>query len=100
MVTDRVLLIYASDDKGNLYIYKIQKVWGQVSIMKKTDIQLLHTKAAAEMIGICTGTLRTWRSQGKGPKYYKCIGKKGAVRYAASDLIEWINKLRQNSPKL
>lgn len=67
--------------------------------MHNKDIVLLDTKAASQIIGIRAGTLRTWRSQGKGPKYYKCEGKKGAVRYAMMDLMEWVKKLSQNSPK-
>lgn len=65
--------------------------------MSKND--LLNTNEASEIVGIRSGTLRAWRSQGKGPKFYKAPGKKGAVRYKLSDLLRWVETLDQNPAK-
>ena len=48
---------------------------------------LLKTELAAEVLNMSPGTLRWWRSIGKGPPFVKC-GE--AVRYRAEDLEEWV----------
>jgi len=52
-----------------------------------TNIKLLTTAQAAEMIGFSCATLETWRTHGKGPAYLK-LGY--AVRYKESDLLAWV----------
>ncbi len=50
-----------------------------------------HTYAppkAARYIGVSDGVLRLWRSQGKGPRFYRA-GEK-LIRYRRSDLDTWI----------
>jgi predicted DNA-binding transcriptional regulator AlpA len=49
----------------------------------------LTCKAAAEFLGLKPGTLATWRSEKRGPKYFK-IGR--ACFYAPADLDAWIQK--------
>ena len=49
--------------------------------------QYLGTKAAAEYSGIPANTLRAWRSQGGGPKYYK---PRGRALYDIDDLDEFV----------
>ncbi len=44
---------------------------------------------AADFLGFTAGTLRVWRSQGKGPNYYK-VGS--TVRYEMDDLEAWKNE--------
>lgn len=63
-------------------------------------MQYLDTKDASKVLGIGAGTLRAWRSQGKGPNFYKCAGKKGAVRYYLNDLLEWMKANCQNPSKV
>lgn len=63
------------------------------------EMKFLDTKEASKIIGIGAGTLRAWRSQGKGPRFYKCEGQKGAVRYDTMDLLEWVNKNFQKFSK-
>lgn len=54
----------------------------------KTDRRgLARTAEAAEYLGVAPGTLRNWRSQGRGPKY---IGRGSGVRYAWRALDTWI----------
>lgn len=48
---------------------------------------LLKTEVAAEFLDMSPGTLRWWRSTGKGPQFVKCGG---AVRYRTEDLEEWV----------
>src|ERR1035441_7054002 len=47
----------------------------------------MGTQAAAEYSGIPAGTLRAWRRQGVGPKFYK---PRGRALYDIADLDEFI----------
>jgi hypothetical protein len=49
--------------------------------------RFLGTKAAARYSGIPAGTLRAWRCQGIGPKFYK---PRGRALYNIADLDEFI----------
>ena len=55
---------------------------------------LLTTKEAAAVLGVCTRTLERWRVTGEGPRFRK-IGH--WVRYAPSDLDEWLKKCTRES---
>ena len=52
--------------------------------------QLINETLAACILGLKVSTLRKWRVLGRGPVYRKPGGK--AIRYAVSDLNEWIRK--------
>jgi predicted DNA-binding transcriptional regulator AlpA len=49
---------------------------------------LLDERELARWIRVSIGTLRYWRSEGKGPRYRK-VGQ--LVRYAPSDVNDWLN---------
>ncbi len=49
---------------------------------------LLDEREVARWIRVSVATLRYWRSEGKGPRYRK-VGQ--LVRYAPSDVQEWLN---------
>ena len=49
----------------------------------------MTTYEAADFLGFTAGTLRVWRSQGKGPNFYK-VGS--TVRYEMDDLEAWKNE--------
>jgi excisionase family DNA binding protein len=49
----------------------------------------LDVKEAAAYIGISPATLRLWRTQGRGPHYFKA-GR--LIRYRVVDLDAWIAK--------
>jgi predicted DNA-binding transcriptional regulator AlpA len=49
---------------------------------------LLDEKELARLLRLSIGTLRYWRSEGKGPRYIK-VGQ--LVRYAPSAVHEWLN---------
>jgi len=53
----------------------------------KIDNKFLGTQAAAEYSGIPAGTLRSWRCQGVGRKFYK---PRGRALYDIADLDEFI----------
>lgn len=56
--------------------------------MKKNEQKsFLSTAEAAAVLGLKESTMRVWRSQGKGPGYYR-VGS--AVRYKMDDLEAWI----------
>jgi excisionase family DNA binding protein len=48
---------------------------------------LLEEKELAERLQVSLGTLRTWRTEGKGPRFHR-IGQ--MIRYAPSDVKEWL----------
>jgi predicted DNA-binding transcriptional regulator AlpA len=58
--------------------------------MSQTHIEtLLNERQLSSLIGISIGTLRFWRGEGKGPRFRK-VGQ--LVRYAPSDVNEWLNR--------
>ena len=48
---------------------------------------LLEEKELAETLQVSLGTLRTWRTEGTGPRFHR-IGQ--MIRYAPSDVKEWL----------
>ena len=57
---------------------------------RESDMEiLLDTKAAAQCMGVASGTLENWRVKGQGPKFIKTPGKRGKVLYDPADLEEW-----------
>ena len=48
---------------------------------------LLEQKELAERLHVSLGTLRTWRTEGTGPRFHR-IGQ--MIRYAPSDVKEWL----------
>ena len=60
----------------------------------KTD-PLLNDVQAAERLCISPATLRSWRCRGIGPSFVKMgAGSKAPVRYAGSDLAQFIAQSR------
>ena len=54
-----------------------------------TEIQATFTpKQAGRYLGISEASLRLWRSEGQGPRYFRA-GEK-LVRYRKADLDSWI----------
>ncbi len=56
---------------------------------------LLDTAQTSVFLSVPEGTLRNWRSQGKGPRYVRITkgNSRSAVRYKMKDLIEWADAL-------
>jgi predicted DNA-binding transcriptional regulator AlpA len=50
---------------------------------------VLSQAQASRYLGVNEGTLRGWRREGFGPKYYRAGTK--LVRYRRVDLDQWIN---------
>jgi predicted DNA-binding transcriptional regulator AlpA len=48
---------------------------------------LLEEKELAERLQVSLGTLRTWRTEGRGPRFHR-IGQ--MIRYAPSDVKAWL----------
>jgi excisionase family DNA binding protein len=55
-----------------------------------TDQHTLTPREAARYLGISDAALRLWRSEDKGPRYFKA-GEK-LVRYRRTDLDAWIEE--------
>lgn len=60
--------------------------------MQDGDKERLSTKEAAEYLGYSESTLETWRTENKGPRFYKPLGK---IFYFKDDLDLWLTR---NSP--
>jgi excisionase family DNA binding protein len=58
------------------------------------DDPKLTTREAAEYLGLAANTLEIWRLKGRGPRFLK-LGR--PVRYAKSDLDEWVSQCRHRS---
>lgn len=56
--------------------------------MTTDALQALTPQQAAKYLGISEASLRLWRSEGKGPRYFRA-GEK-LVRYRRADLDTWI----------
>ena len=59
--------------------------------------RLMNTREAAEMLGIATSTLDTWRSDGRPcqPPYVKFgTARKAPVRYRRADVEAWLETQR------
>ena len=54
--------------------------------MQAHEALYLDTATAADLICISPDTLRTWRSLGRGPVFYKFNRK---VLYKREDLVKW-----------
>ncbi len=48
---------------------------------------LLEEKELAEALQVSLGTLRMWRTDGKGPRFHR-IGQ--LIRYSPSDVKDWL----------
>jgi excisionase family DNA binding protein len=56
------------------------------------DAALLTTAEVAELLKVSPRTLKQWRHEQRGPKYY-VLGPR-AVRYKRADLIRWQQRFR------
>jgi DNA-binding transcriptional MerR regulator len=56
-------------------------------LLRRIENRFVGTQDAAEYSGIPAGTLRAWRCQGVGPKFYK---PRGRALYDVADLDEFI----------
>jgi len=54
-----------------------------------SNLQLVDTRRAAEMLALPEGTLKGWRSRNIGPKFVK-MGRD--VRYDVRDLLDFVKK--------
>ena len=55
--------------------------------MTRLNMPLLSPREVGELLGVSTGTLRSWRERGDGPAYLK-VGK--LVKYEKVDLGAWL----------
>jgi hypothetical protein len=53
--------------------------------------EIINEKQVSERFGISLNTLRSWRSCGDGPHFYKLgTGRRSLVRYDVAVLAEWL----------
>jgi predicted DNA-binding transcriptional regulator AlpA len=50
----------------------------------------LRPEQVAELLGVTVSTLKNWRSQGKGPAFYRL----GRIFYSRQDVYAWIASRR------
>lgn len=58
-----------------------------------TSDDIMTSQQVAELLSLTDHTVRVWRTQGEGPKWFK-VGTK-AIRYHRADVEAWINEQRQ-----
>lgn len=59
----------------------------ELTVPRPINPEILTEQEVAPLLGLCPGTLRSWRSKGKGPKYLKL---EGAVRYRLADILKFM----------
>jgi transposase-like protein len=63
-------------------------------LSKETQLrlpELIDERQVSKRFGISLNTLRSWRSCGDGPDFYKLgTGKRSPVRYDIAVLTEWL----------
>lgn len=57
--------------------------------------ELITPEQLAERWQIAVGTLESWRTARKGPKYVRLMGKRGKVRYRMADILEYEQSCEQ-----
>jgi excisionase family DNA binding protein len=62
---------------------------------RKRPAKLLTPKDAAELLELPQSTLATWRSEKRGPNFFKLCGN--LVRYSQEDLDAWLEAQRVNT---
>lgn len=71
-------------------IAEYRSIWGTGSpIRHDLPSGQLNTRGAAAMTGLTVGTLAVYRSEGRGPRFWKT--STGAVRYWVTDVQAWID---------
>ena len=55
--------------------------------MTRLNSPLWSPKDTSELLGVSTGTLRSWRERGDGPRWLR-VGK--LIKYAPSDVEAWL----------
>lgn len=58
--------------------------------MNKTLTDIMSPKEVAEFYGLSMATLSTWRTTGKGPKFFRMGAR--LVKYERSDIEAWIRE--------
>ena len=59
----------------------------------KLEAKLMTPQEVSVYLDIPVGTLEQWRSQRRGPPFYKLDGSK-LVRYGKRDLDDWLQRSR------
>ncbi|MBN2688708.1 MAG: helix-turn-helix domain-containing protein [Deltaproteobacteria bacterium] len=60
------------------------------SNVKVLERQVLTPRDVAIVYGLSEGTLANWRSQRRGPKFYRLSGRK--IAYFRADLEDWARR--------
>lgn len=59
-----------------------------------TQVRYITTREAAQMLGLCVGTLRNWRATGRGPVFVRLGKLGGVVRYKESEVVAYMDRNR------
>lgn len=65
--------------------------------MPETEQIIYNESEAADYLGLSAHTLRTWRSEGKGPRYLQLEGR--TIRYTLSELNAYLARQPRGGPE-
>jgi predicted DNA-binding transcriptional regulator AlpA len=65
--------------------------------MTKLNSPLWSPRDTSELLGVSTGTLRSWRERGDGPQWLR-VGK--LIKYASSDIEAWVASINDHRDDL
>lgn len=55
--------------------------------------ELISTEELAEILGLKTRTVKSWREKGKGPKFLRLSHK--VIRYKKVDVEKWLEQQKR-----
>lgn len=61
-----------------------------MAIVNQSELHVLNESQAARYVGVSSGVLRLWRTEQKGPRFFRA-GEK-LIRYRKTDLDFWIEQ--------
>ncbi|WP_367593363.1 helix-turn-helix transcriptional regulator [Mycobacterium colombiense] len=63
-------------------------------MLTASDVVLMSTTEVSAELGIPVGTLRYYRSSGRGPASFRLGGR---IRYRRADVMAWVDDQERNS---
>ena len=84
------VVVISPDELRNLVSDAVVAAVARAQLVQLSRKVILSEKEAAALLDVNPGTLKRWRSEGKGPAYTK----NGSVRYLRSDIDQYLERMR------
>ena len=84
------VVVISPDELRNLVSDAVVAAVARAQLVHIARKAILSEKEAADLLDVNPGTLKRWRSEGKGSAYTK----NGNVRYLRSDIDQYLERMR------